>query len=155
MTEEMIRQQERAKPTAEIELMVIVCDGNHRFSEPVRVPNEVSWDQVLKNWRIQAIVKDSTMERYPGIAEAYFLKTEFDDPISSMDGISRVFAHFLPRMISQPASDWTVKIKLIYKALNAYRKRTTLIVTSVFYRRNQRQIYWHIGKNPFETLESE
>jgi hypothetical protein len=47
MTEEMIRQQEQVKPPVEIDLMVTIRDGNHRFSEPVRVPSEASWDQVL------------------------------------------------------------------------------------------------------------
>jgi hypothetical protein len=125
MTEDVIRLQEQAKPPAEIELMVTICNGNHRFSEPVGVPSEAPWDQVLTSWQIQAIAKESSMGRYPGIAGAYILKTEKGDVITSMDGVSRVFAHFLPTMISQPASDGTVKIKLIYKVLNGVRKRTT------------------------------
>jgi hypothetical protein len=79
----------------------------------------------MKTRRIQAVRKDPKMERYPRIAVAYVLKSESGDPIASMDGISRVFANFLPTMLSQPASDGTVKIKLIYKAHNARRKRTT------------------------------
>jgi hypothetical protein len=101
--EGIIRLQEGAKPPAEIDLMVTVCGGNHRNSEPVRAPNQATWDQVLTAWRIQAIAKNPDAERYPAIDAAYVLKTETGDPITSMDGISRVFAHFLPTMVSQLA----------------------------------------------------
>jgi hypothetical protein len=69
--------------------------------------------------------KDPEMGRYPGVASAYILKAENGDPITRMDGVSRVYAHFLPTMVSQPASDGPVRIRLIYKALNAARKYTT------------------------------
>jgi hypothetical protein len=39
-----------------------------------------------------------------------------------MDGLSRVFAHYLPTMIFQPVFDGTVKIKPIYQVLDGSRK---------------------------------
>jgi hypothetical protein len=87
MTEAIIKLQEAAKPPAKIDLVITVCDGNHRYSEPVRVPSEASWDQVLTTWRIQEIAENPDADRCLAIAAAHVLKTESSGPIASMDGV--------------------------------------------------------------------
>jgi hypothetical protein len=79
----------------------------------------------MEAWRIEAQLKDSESERYPPVAASYVFKSETGDPVTSMDGTTRVFAHYLPSVvqapaqtITQPASDGKVKIKLIYQDLD-------------------------------------
>lgn len=43
------------------------------------------------------------LKRYPGVAAAYVFKNESGDPVASMDGLARVFAHYLPAIIQAPA----------------------------------------------------
>jgi hypothetical protein len=92
--------------------MVTVCDDHRKHSEPVKVPIEASWDQMMTAWRVQAREKGIDFERYPGFATAYVFETDSGDPVTSMDGLSRAFAHYLLTVISQPAPDGTGKIKL-------------------------------------------
>jgi hypothetical protein len=122
MTEQMI--QDSALPT-EIDLLITVCDGALRYPYPVKVPVDATWDQVMQTWRVQACNADPNLARYPGVATAYIMKSETGSPVSSMDNMSKIYAHILSSTITQPNSDGTVMIKLTHKALDSTRKYFT------------------------------
>jgi hypothetical protein len=123
MTESMRVLQEAGKPPTEFDLMGTVFDNTQRYSSRVRVPVNASWDQVMSMWRVQAYTDNPDLTGYPGVAAPYVFKNDAGDSVVSMDGISRVNAHYLPAMvqapISQPASDGTVMIRLIHHALDS------------------------------------
>jgi hypothetical protein len=80
----------------------------------------------MEAWRAQVRAENVDLNRYPGTAASYVFKNEAGDPVVSMDGSPRVFAHYLPAVvqasISQPASDGKAKITLIYQHLETNRK---------------------------------
>jgi hypothetical protein len=98
MTEAMIKA---ATPPTKIDFLVTVCDCPRKYAQPVRVPTDASWDQVMMIGRAQVCAADPEMARFPGVANAYVMKTESGDPVTSMDGLTKVFAHFMSSMISQ------------------------------------------------------
>jgi hypothetical protein len=61
------------------------------------------------------------MSRFPAVGTACHLKSETGGPVASMDDLSKVLAHLIPTMIPQPGSDGTVKVKMIYHALDGSR----------------------------------
>jgi hypothetical protein len=75
---------------------------------------------------MKGVLTPEEMTRYPGMAVAYVLKNEKGDPITSMDGMSQVHAHYLPAVhqstITGAASDGTVAITLVYHHLDPNRK---------------------------------
>jgi hypothetical protein len=95
----------------------------------VKVPADATWDQVILAWLSQVDAEGIDLKRYPGAAAAYVFKSESGDPVVSMDGINRVFAHYLPAMVqapkevvSQPASDGMVMSTVVRHALTSDRK---------------------------------
>jgi hypothetical protein len=51
---------------------------------------------------MKATLTPEDMTRYPGMAVAYVLKNEKGGPITSVDGISQVFACYLPAIHQSP-----------------------------------------------------
>jgi hypothetical protein len=97
-----------------------------RLSAPVKVPADSSLDRVMMMWHSQVRLEEAVL---------YVFKSESEDPVTSMDGIKRVFAHYVqtigqvqtqgsdpPTVILQPASDGKVSVRLSYHHLGLDRK---------------------------------
>jgi hypothetical protein len=51
----------------------------------------------MEAWKSQARAAHSDMKGYSVLAAAYAFKDESGNPVTSMDGINRVFAHYNPK----------------------------------------------------------
>jgi hypothetical protein len=129
MTEKMRRRQESEQPPTGIEIMVTVCDATRRYPSLAHVKADASLDQVMKARRSRTHVDHGDLNKFPPFAAAYSFRDEAGNAVSSMDGISRVFAHYLPSVvqapapvISQPAAGGKVSVLLVYRHLDPSSK---------------------------------
>jgi hypothetical protein len=79
--------------------MGTVCDGTRRYPALAHVKADASRDQVMETWCSQARLVHGDLNKFPPVAAAYKFKDDACNIVSSMDGITSVFAHYFPSAV--------------------------------------------------------
>jgi hypothetical protein len=74
-----------------------MVDGWSRYPVELVADTSMSWEQLVEAWyQKAALIPGWHAKKYPRVASEYVMKTIDDQVITHMDGINRVFAHYIP-----------------------------------------------------------
>jgi hypothetical protein len=131
------RLEEELNPK-EMRISFTVCDGFSRYPIDLVVRTDLSWNQLVEAWYEKASVTPHwDAGKYPRDASAYETRDANNQPVTSMDGIDRIFAHYkstttVPPPKPSPATSTAPKgQKKIRTFVTAYPSGDTVELASV------------------------
>jgi hypothetical protein len=80
-----------------------VCDGFSRYPVELLVKTNLPWDQLMEAWYEKAATTPHwDAKKYPKVASAYEMRDVRNQPVTSMDGLERVFVYYVPTTTVAP-----------------------------------------------------
>jgi hypothetical protein len=103
MTEALSSQPESELDPHVMRICPTVCDGFSRYPVDLVVKTDPSWDQLVEAWYEKASVTPHwDARKYPKEASAHVMLDANNRPVTSVDGIDRIFAYYKPTAFVAP-----------------------------------------------------